>query len=344
MTSKERVLCALRKIKPDRVPIYNSFTPQIVEGLCRHFHCLPDELDEVIGNDVKRISFSPPRSFHATILTDGSFTDEWGIVYKRVGYYDEMIAHPLSDLKKINHYQFPDPWAPGRFDQAKKILQNNHHQLATMGFLGSTNFEPAWYLVGLEKFLIEFYEENPVIDYILDQTLHFYQAISQQLISLGIDIIMCGDDVGTQQGMMISPQVWRKRLKPRLEQLFKTFRQSNPEIIIIYHSDGNIEPIIPDLIELGLDVLNPIQPKCMNPADIKRKYGDHLAFFGTIDEQETLPFLNEEEVRREVKLRIETVGYNGGLLLGATHNIQPDTPIKNITAMYDEVQSNPILF
>ena len=82
----------------------------------------------------------------------------------------------------------------------------------------------------------------------------------------------------------------------------------------------------------------------MNPADIKRKYGDHLAFFGTIDEQETLPFLNEEEVRREVKLRIETVGYNGGLLLGATHNIQPDTPIKNITAMYDEVQSNPILF
>jgi uroporphyrinogen-III decarboxylase len=168
--------------------------------------------------------------------------------------------------------------------------------------------------------------------------------MSQQLISLGVDIIMCGDDVGTQQGMMISPQVWRKRLKPRLDQLFKTFRQSNPEIIIIYHSDGNIEPIIPDLIELGLDVLNPIQPKCMDPIEIKRKYGDRLAFFGTIDEQETLPFLDEEEVRREVKSRIQKVGYNGGLLLGATHNIQPDTPIKNITAMYDEVQSNPILF
>jgi len=343
MTSKQRVLNALRRVKPDRVPIFNSFTPQIEGQLCHYFRCSSDDLDEVIGNDVKRVSFSPPLGFHNINYSDGSFTDEWGIGYKRVGYYDEMIFHPLADLNKIDQYQFPDPWAPGRFDQAKKILQKNHLQLATMGFLGSTNFEPSWYLVGLEKFLIEFFQENPIIEYILDQTLHFYQAIGQQMISLGVDIIMCGDDVGTQQGMMISPQVWRKRLKPRLDQLFRTFKQSNPNIIIVYHSDGNIEPIIPDLIELGLDVLNPIQPKCMDPIEIKRKYGDHLAFFGTIDEQETLPFLNEEEVRNEVKTRIQTVGYNGGLLLGATHNIQPDTPLKNIMVMYDEVQSNLFL-
>jgi uroporphyrinogen decarboxylase len=120
------------------VPIYNSFTPQIEERLCQHFCCSPEKLDEVIGNDVKRVTFNPPFGFHPTIQTDGSFIDEWGIIYKRIGYYDEMIAHPLSDLSQINHYQFPDPWAPGRFDQAKKILQNNQLQLATMGFLGST--------------------------------------------------------------------------------------------------------------------------------------------------------------------------------------------------------------
>ena len=340
MTPKKRVLDSLRHIKPDRIPIFNTFTPQVEDQLCRYFQCSTDDLDGIIGNDVKRVTFNPPSEFNSIIFPDGSFTDEWGIVYKRVGYYDEMVSYPLADLNKIDQYQFPNPWAPGRFDQAKKILRENHHQLAIMGFLGSTNFEPSWYLVGFEKFLVEFYQKNPVIEYILDQTLRFYEAIGQQMISLGVDIIMCGDDVGTQQGMLISPQIWRKRLKPRLRKLFETLKKSNPNIIIIYHSDGNIEPIIPDLIELGLDVLNPIQPKCMDPAQIKIKYGNSLSFFGTIDEQETLPFLTEEEVRNEVKIRIQTVGKDGGLLLGATHNIQPDTPLRNILAMYDEVQSN----
>ena len=339
MTSKKRVLNALRHIKPDRTPIYNAFTPQIEEQLCLYYRCSADNLDEIIGNDVKRVSFNSPRGFQKTVYSDGSFTDEWGIIYKRVGFYDEMISHPLANLNKIDRYQFPDPWAPGRFDQSQTILQKNPKQLATMGFLGSTNFEPSWYLVGLEKFLIEFSRENPVIEYILDQTLNFYKAIGQQMISLGVDLIMCGDDVGTQQGMLISPQVWRKRLKPRLDQLFRAFKQSNPSIIIIYHSDGNIEPIIPDLIELGLDVLNPVQPRCMDPVEIKRKFGDDLSFFGTIDEQETLPFLSKADVQNEVKTRIQTVGFDGGLLLGATHNIQPDTPLENILAMYDEVKS-----
>jgi len=338
MTSKKRVLNALRHIKPDRTPIYNAFTPQIAALLCQYYRCSAHNLDEKIGNDVKRILFDPPRGFQKTVFSNGSFTDEWGIKYKRVGFYDEIISHPLADLSQIDHYQFPDPRAPGRFDQAQMIIQQNPQQLATMGFLGSTNFEPSWYLVGLENFLIEFVQENPVIEFILDKTLEFYLTIGQQMISLGVDLIMCGDDVGTQQGMLISPQVWRKRLKPRLARLFRAFKQSNPSIIIIYHSDGNIEPIIPDLIELGLDVLNPIQPKCMDPAEIKRKFGDNLSFFGTIDEQETLPFLKKQDVLNEVKSRIQTIGFNGGLLLGATHNIQPDTRLENILAMYEGVE------
>lgn len=137
--------------------------------------------------------------------------------------------------------------------------------------------------------------------------------------------------------MMISPRMWRKYFKPRMANFISELRKINPDIKIAYHSDGNVEPIIPELIEIGIDVLNPIQPASMDPAKIKSEYGDKLCFWGTIDEQKTLPFGTPEDVAKEVSQRLETVGFDGGLILAPTHHVQLDTPLENFWAMVNTI-------
>jgi uroporphyrinogen-III decarboxylase len=135
--------------------------------------------------------------------------------------------------------------------------------------------------------------------------------------------------------------MWRRFLKPRMANLISEIKSINPHLKVAYHSDGMIYPIIPELIEIGVDVLNPIQPACMDPARIKKEFGDRICFWGTIDEQNTLPFGTPEEVREEVLLRLKTIGKDGGLILGPTHNIQLDTPMENFWAMIHTIHQSP---
>jgi uroporphyrinogen-III decarboxylase len=202
----------------------------------------------------------------------------------------------------------------------------------------TTIFETAWALRGLEALLMDMLADPDIADAILDIPFRYHLAAAKRLARMGVDMIWTGDDVGSQKAMMISPDTWRRFFKPRMATFISEVKAVKPGIKIAYHSDGNIEPIIPELIEIGLDVLNPIQPASMDPATIKRRYGDKLCFWGTIDEQNTLPFGSPEDVRREVRQRIETVGRSGGLIIGPTHHVQLDTPIENFEAMVDEIR------
>ena len=141
--------------------------------------------------------------------------------------------------------------------------------------------------------------------------------------------------------MLISPACWRKFLKPRMATFISDLKAINPRLKIAYHSDGVILPIIPELIEIGVDVLNPIQPAAMDPAEVKRQFGKQLCFWGTIDEQHTLPFGTPADVRREVVARINTIGENGGLILAPTHHVQQDTPMENFWAMAQTITGTP---
>jgi uroporphyrinogen decarboxylase len=142
-----------------------------------------------------------------------------------------------------------------------------------------------------------------------------------------------------QDRMLISPQLFREFFKPRYATLFSTWKAINPDVKIAFHSDGEIYAIIPDLIEVGLDILNPVQPKSMDPARLKREHGKHLTFWGTIDIQEVLPFGTPQQVAEEVKLRLDTVGRGGGLIISPAHNIQPEVPIENILAFYETAKT-----
>jgi len=158
-------------------------------------------------------------------------------------------------------------------------------------------------------------------------------------VELGVDMVWLGDDVGTQSSMLMSPDVWRRFFKPRMANLVASLKRINPRVKVAYHSDGNIYAIIPDLIEIGIDVLNPIQPACMDPVLLKEQYGDKLCFWGSIDVQRTLPFGTPLDVRQEVITRIETLGKGGGFILAPTHHVQLDTPLANFWEMIDTVRN-----
>jgi uroporphyrinogen-III decarboxylase len=169
-------------------------------------------------------------------------------------------------------------------------------------------------------------------------TINYHLTIAKNLVRKGVDMIWIGDDVGGQNRMLISTATWRRFFKGRMANFISALREINPLIKIAYHSDGNILPIIPELIEIGIDILNPIQPASMDPVEVKKIAGKKLCLWGTIDEQFTLPFADPENVRKEIALRIKTVGNEGGLILSPTHNIQLDTPVENYFAMIDAIR------
>ena len=152
---------------------------------------------------------------------------------------------------------------------------------------------------------------------------------------MGVDMIWLGDDIGQQSGLLMSPRHWRRFLKPRMAELIAQIKSINPAVRVAYHTDGCVYKLIPELIEIGIDVLNPVQPAAMDCARLKREWGRELCFWGSMDEQHTLPFGTPDDVRAEVRDRVSVLGAGGGLILGPTHHVQLDTPLENFWAMVE---------
>ncbi|MBC8181300.1 hypothetical protein H8E88_09255 [candidate division KSB1 bacterium] len=358
MKSKERVITALNHKQPDRPPVFVTVTPQIGEALNKMLAIKNDGLVDSffanrisytkaltqLGNDCVCVATCWPEGFTPVENEDGSVTDEWGIVSKSTGMYNEMIGHPLAyveTIEELDEYTFPDPLAKGRFDFAREMIKKYGNDFAIIGEQECSVFEMSWYLVGLEKFLLDMMIEKPYIFELMDRVMEINLKQACQLIELGVDIIWTGDDMGDQNGMILSPELWRKIFKPRMQHVFSTFKKLNPNIKIAYHSCGSILPIIPDLIEIGLDILNPLQPlaKGMEAEPLKKEFGEKLSFFGGIDIQHLLPQGTPAEIKEVVKEKMQILGKNGGYILAPVHNIQPDTPIENVIALFDAVNS-----
>ena len=269
------------------------------------------------------------------------YTDEWGIGWKSthyntkfgIGRYTEIAQHPLADDAAIDSYQPPDPNRHELYTDTQLLLDNFKEEYWIVGVTVCTIFETACALRGFEKMLMDLALNPDLAEFILDIPYGYHLTAAKKLVRMGVDMIWIGDDVGAQNTMLISPQQWRKIFKPKMANFIQTLKNIKPGLKVAYHSDGNIHPIIGDLIEIGLDILNPVQPASMNPARIKKEFGDKLSFWGTIDEQHTLPFGSPADVQKEVKQRIETVGKNGGFIISPAHHVQLDTPLENFWAM-----------
>jgi len=357
MNSRERVLRAINHEQPDRCPIFATLTTQVADKLAEALN-IPKEpafdsllsprmshngLLTMLGNDCAGIAACYPRNFPSRTEKNGTIVNEWGMRLKPFGLYNELAAFPLScvnTVKDLDSHEFPDPFAEGRFDAAKKLMRKYSKDYAIVANLECLFFEIAWYLVGLEKFLMDLLMEKEYTLALLDRILEINTKVGIRLIEMGADVIWAGDDFGTQKGMLMSPELWRKVFKPRIRKTIAEFKKVNPAVKVAWHSCGSIVPIIGDFIDIGLDILNPIQPLAagMAPKFLKDTYGNSLTFFGGIDIQELLPRARPGEVKKEVKRIANIMGKGGGYIVAPAHHIQNDTPLENIFALFEAVK------
>jgi uroporphyrinogen decarboxylase len=300
------------------------------------------EIEQIIWGDMRSSSVGWSTSYY---LDDKPYIDEWGVGWDvqsyqtpfGSGYYTEIRDHPLSEDSDIASYEPPDPDRPELYKSCQKLVSESKDDHWIVGSVHATIFETAWALRGLEQMLLDLVMNPDLAKVLLNIPYHYHLVVAKKMVAIGVDMVFLGDDVGSQNAMMISPQMWRKYLKPLMANMIAELKKINPNLKIAYHTDGNVEPIIEELIEIGIDVLNPIQPRSMDPARLKKQCGDRLCFWGTIDEQHTLPFGSPEDVASEVKARLETVGYDGGLILAPTHAVQLDTPLENFYSLVDAI-------
>jgi len=351
MNSKERVLTALSHEEPDRVPIHIDFTPEAAEKLSGYLKLenataeaytgKVSEIPLVMGHDLLVAWHGIATSYYQHEESE-EYTCEWGIGWRWIefpnGRYTEIVRRPLADESNLSSFTCPDPAEDWRYDSARELLREHGATHAIVGGMPCTFFEAAWYLRGYEAFLTDMVFNKDFAHALLDKLYGFQLVTGTTLAKLGVDILWLGDDFGTQKSLIMSPGTWREFFKPRYARLIEAFRKIKPGVKIAYHSDGNIEQLLPEYIEIGVDILNAVQPKAMDPGHLKRRFGNKLSYWGTVDIQETMPFGTPEDVRREVKLRIQTVAPGGGLIIGPSHNIQPDVSLENVLAFYDAVR------
>jgi len=349
LNSRERVLAALNHQEPDRVPIDLWFTSEVEALLSNELGGLRGaELRVALGHDLIMTSSPNIGASYEAPGTAKEYVCEWGVRWRWVtnpegGRYTEAVGHPLAPLAgladacDLNSYRLPDPLGPSMrsiYQEAADLVGRYGGTHAIFGSLYQTIFEAAWLLRGLENLLLDMASNKDFAHELFERLTDYSLIAGCEMVAQGVDVLWLGDDFGTQRAMLISPRMWREFIKERYARLIAAFKRQNPALKIAYHSDGYIEPIIPDLIEIGLDVLNPVQPRSMDPADIKRKYGGHLAFWGTVDVQHTFPFGRPEDIANEVFERLRNVAPGGGLILCSAHRVQPGTPLANIKAYY----------
>jgi uroporphyrinogen decarboxylase len=359
MKPRERVEMALNFERPDRCPMQISFTPEFADRLRADISIQGEkvhnphgggntyELERALNEDMLLTSVGWANSYY---MDDKPYVDEWGVgwivhPYETpfgTGHYTEIDTHPLADECAISSYRAPDPNRPELYQDSKWMIETFKEQYWIVGVTVTTIFETAWALRGYEQTMIDMVLDPDLANALFDIPYHYHLEAAKKLVALGVDMIQTGDDMGSQKAMLISPKLWREYFKPRMAEFISELKAINPSVKVAYHSDGDVEPIIPELIEIGLDVLNPIQPASMDPTQIKRKYGDRLCFWGTIDEQHTLPFGTPKEVAKEVRDRLANVGYDGGLILAPTHHVQLDTPLENFWAMVNTIVDTPL--
>jgi uroporphyrinogen decarboxylase len=269
----------------------------------------------------------------------GTYIDARGVMHIPGSMYH--FTHYISPLRnaesmdELERFYYPGDEVYGYANMRNLVRRAHEKGLVTVCPIGKL-YEFAWQIRGYQEFLTDMLVNPEFCDYIFDRIQQRNLLRAEAAAKADVDYLHTGDDVANQNALMFSPDLWRKFIKPRWAELYKMVKKIKPDIKIWYHSDGNISEIIPELIEIGVDILNPVQPECMDIYEIKKKYGDRLVLEGTIGTQSTMPFGTPEDVRRAVKDRKEKLGYDGALIISPTHILEPEVPIDNILAFCDE--------
>ncbi len=374
MTSRERVLAALNFQTPDRVPIdlggfqsgihkkaymdllrYLGMDEEIVmldpvQQLVRP----SEKILEMLHVDFRYVTAKGPKEFDGTILQNfrngelwHDLRDEFGVVWSmpdKQQLYMDISHHPLAEatIKDIKSYPFPDGSDPARFEGVReevlKIQQTTPYAVSTG--IGGVVYEICWYMRGLERWFMDMMENPSLCEALLDKTLKFwldyYTGFMKEIGDI-IDVVMIGDDLAGQNGPLFPPEIYRSVVKPRQKKLVQHIKCLTKSKIW-YHTCGAVVEYIPDLIDNGIDILNPVQitAKDMVPGVLKKRFGEALVFWGGgIDSQHVLPFATPDKVKSDVRNNLEAFKPGGGYVFNNVHNIQAGVPPENILAMYE---------
>lgn len=328
---------AIAHEEPDRVPVCATYVPEVSDKLVQKYHPQGD-LGVALGNDMVKIASGLENSFYYKDTPE--YLCPYGITWRNIsnetGHFSEIHKHPLAgDEQKIYDYVMPKAAdAADVIAATQKAVADYGKDYWIIGSCQCSMFEASWYLRGLDTFMMDLAMGEDYVDVLLDKVMQYPLDMGLKFIDLGVDMVWLGDDIATQRNMMLSPAMWRQYFKPRYAALFAQFKRRNPNIKLCYHSCGNLQDVVDDLVEIGLDVLNPIQPMAMNPAEFKKRFGKKITMYGTMDVQKVLPFGTPAEVRGEVQSLVRDCAPGGGFILSPAHHIQSDTSVENVEAFY----------
>ena len=339
MTSKERVYSALRFEKTDKIPRFIWFGKEMRKTMSEEMEMSSLDIDLMFGNDILQTWLSINGQMEKDVPDHTEFVDEWGITWKREGVHNMVAVNPMSDMEAedIKNYKLPNPYAAERYYELESLIEKYGDNYFIGADISGSLFEPAYHLRGMENLMVDMAMENADIEILLDRLCEFCIAVAIEAVKKGVDWIWLGDDLGSQISMLMSPDMWRKYFKPRMAKIITEIRKEKSDIIIAYHSCGSIYPVIGDLVEIGINVLNPIQESAvnMNQQKIKDEYGDRLALLCGLDTQSFLINATADEVRKKTRELIDNLGKNGGYIFAVSHHIQPGTPKENVFAILD---------
>ncbi len=370
MKPRERVLAAINHQEPDRVPLDlaqatgDGITITAYRNLVRYLGLTerPIQVKEKRGQtaspdedvlsrlriDFRRVALGAPDGWTDVQIDERSYRDEWGVIRSMPvgGYYYDVTGYPMANddtLSAIDNYRWPDPLDPGRYRGLRERARRLHEETdyAIVIDLNSSFFLRCCELRGWENFFMDMVANVEFAEALMDKFLDIRLAIAERALEEAgqyVDIVMVtSDDIGMIDRPIVSPALYRKLIKPRQMKTFDFFR-ARTDAKLYYHTDGAIYSLLPDLVDLGVDVLNPIQVSATGMGDTKKlkaEFGDKLAFLGAIDTHHVLPAGTPEDVREEVRRRIMDLAPGGGYIVGSVHNIQPEVPPETVVAMVD---------
>jgi uroporphyrinogen decarboxylase len=327
-----------------RIPRYANFTPDLLGRLKEQFGA---DLAGHFGMDsVAGVALAPPagyerpdfsRYYEGRDVPADMTLNEDGVGKTAAGFYHFFgFIHPLvgaETVADIEAYPLRDYVGWSDEGMAERVANLHRAGRFVAGSVGHT-YETSWQIRGYEEFLTDLMLRPAMAEALLDRIANRNCLTATATGRAGVDYLRLGDDVASQRSLMFPPELWRRIFKPRLARIIEAGRKEKPELDVWYHSDGNIWEIIPDLIEVGVTILNPIQPECMDPVKLQREYGRHLVLDGTIGTQSVMPFGTPDDVTETVRRNIGQLGQAGGLILSPTHVLEPEVPIANIEAFF----------
>jgi len=350
MTSKERIKAAAMRQKTDRPPTSLRCTAEVWEALQAHFgvETQVDVLDK-LDIDLRWVSvpFIGPKALSTPTLF-GEGKDFWGNEMRAAKneyntYYD-FARHPLAHcttVEQVMEHSWPslDWWD---YSKIREVIASNKHtdDRAIMFFAGGA-FETPWYMRGMEQFFVDLYESPEIVTAICTKVREYYYNRAMRVLEAAdgqIDIIGSGGDIGGQNCLMIDPDIWRELIKPHTAGLIRPFKDMG--LHTFYHSCGSVDVVVDDLVEIGLDILDPIQVTAggMQPESLSERFADRISFHGAIDEVEMLPHATASEVYDETTRIISVLGKNYGFIVSPSHQVQGDTSVENVIAIFRAVR------